>query len=281
MKRAALVGLAVDGQHLGGDAMAFVDRCHSTGRIAALGQGERPQSIGVGEARRRLHERELEDLNDVRLDEHAGGFAGGVLHNLDALGWLRVAGDSRRLERRGIGDGVYGRLVPVAPDTADVHGMVGRGGVEIGAGGPALLGEPQRSVEVERRAPHRHRHDPLAAGPDDSEPSDHALDVDDGAAASERGIEELESLTVQVGMPVHEPRHDRCTAEVDDARAAVPPRSRVDPAPERDDPLAPDGERRRRRTPRIKREDAAVDEERVGGYSVAHLFCGADLSRTL
>ena len=36
-----------------------------------------------------------------------------------------------------------------------------------------------------------------------------------------------------------------------------------------------------RRTPRIKREDAAVDEERVGGYSVAHLFCGADLSRTL
>ena len=160
-QRAALVGLPIDSEHFGGDAVPLVDGGDATGGIAPLRVHQRPQAVGLGEARRGLHQRELDHLDEIVLDEHAGGLPGGVPKDLDALGRDRVAGDAGAGQGQAVGHGTDRGSVPVAPDAADVHGMVGRGGVEVGARRPALLGQAARSVAIERRAPHGHRDDPL------------------------------------------------------------------------------------------------------------------------
>ena len=67
------VALPIDGQHLGRDPVALVHRGDPAGRVAALRGAERAQAVVGREARRRAHQGELEHLDEVVLDEHAGG----------------------------------------------------------------------------------------------------------------------------------------------------------------------------------------------------------------
>src|SRR4029434_647074 len=133
------------------------------------------------------HQRELHYLNGVPFDEEAGGLARGVPDDLDAGGHFRDAGDAGAPQRRGVGDRVHGRLVPVAPDATEVHRVVRRGGVQVGAGGPTALGETARRVAVERRRAERHRDDPLAGPTPSGETSDQRLQIADGVTGREGG----------------------------------------------------------------------------------------------
>ena len=78
-------GLPVDGQHLGRHAVPLVHRGHPAGRVRRCEARQRAQTLLRREARRRAHQSELEHLDEVVLDEHAGRLAGGVLHDLHAL----------------------------------------------------------------------------------------------------------------------------------------------------------------------------------------------------
>ena len=78
------VALPVGGQHLGRDPVALVDRGDPAGRVVALRDAERAQAVGGREARRLAHQGELEHLDQVVLDEEAGGLAGRVLRDLHA-----------------------------------------------------------------------------------------------------------------------------------------------------------------------------------------------------
>ena len=98
---AARVALAVGAEHLGGHAVSLVDRGDAAGGVAALRLAERPQAIGRREPRRRPHQRELEHLDQVVLDEEAGRLAGGVLDDLDAPRRRGRAGDAGRRQRHG------------------------------------------------------------------------------------------------------------------------------------------------------------------------------------
>src|SRR5438552_6324812 len=170
--------------------------------------------------------------------------------------------------RASAGDRMDGRPVPVAPDPTHIDGMLGGGGVEVGARRPALVGQAPRRVLVERRRADRHRHDPLALRRGRREAPHEALDLRDRAAARQRGIDALEALTVEVGVGVDEAGDDGGAAHVDDARAARPSASHLGPSA--DGHHAPAGHRQRLGdgSARVEREDAPALENPVGGYFI-------------
>src|SRR5262249_58172008 len=117
--------------------LPWVARRDTAPSIGELRLMERAQTISVGEARHLAQERELQHLDQVVLDEHAGGLAGSVPNDLHARGWHGVTRDARPRQGLAVGYRVDRRLVPVAPDAADVDGMIGRGGVEVDTRRPA------------------------------------------------------------------------------------------------------------------------------------------------
>ena len=265
---APLVARAIGGEHLGRDPVSLVHRGDPARGIAVLRFTQRAHAVVGREARRRAHQGELEDLDQVVLDEEAGGLTRRVLHDLHARRRRGVAGDPGQRERAAVGDGVDGRAVPVSPDAADVDGMVGRGRVEVRARRPAPLGQAVGHVLVERRGADRHRDDPLAGLPAGRLRADDPLDVGDGAAARERGIEELEPLAVEVGVRIHEAGDDGRSPQVDHPRgAAAPARDLRAPARRGDAPIG-DGERGDGGPPRIQGQDAAIDENEAVGYFI-------------
>jgi hypothetical protein len=267
-QRAALVGLAVHGEHLGGDPVALVDGRHAAGGVGALRGDERPQPVGAREAGRLVHQRELQHLDRIVLDEHAGRLAGVVLQDLDAGRRLGVARHAGVGQRPAVGDRVHRRPVPVSPDAADVDGVVGRGDVEILPRRPALLGETTRRVLVEGGRAHGHRDDPLALRSARGLAANEHLDVGDRAAARQRGIQRLETFAIEVGVGVDEPGDDRGATQIDDPRAPVAPALDVGGAADGRDASAGHGQRRRPGTAGVERQDPAVGQDQVGGYFI-------------
>ena len=254
--------------------MAFIDCRDTSSGVRELGLIERAQAISVGEAWRLAKERELQHLDQVVLDEHTGGLAGGVLDDLHARRWHGVTRDAGPRQRAAVGDRVDRRLVPVAPDAADVDRMIRRPDVEVDSRRPAVLREPARRVLVERRRSNGHGDHPVPLRSPGGVAANELLDVADRAAPSQRRVLRLQSLAIEVGVGVDQPGNDGGAAKIDDLGTAATPGLDVATIADGRNPPAGDGQRGCPRASLVEGEDRAVGEYPVGvspGALGAHL----------
>src|SRR5262249_20964928 len=145
---------------------------------------------------------------------------------------------------------------PVAPDAANVDGMIRGRGVQVRSSRPAALGQARERIQVEGRRAHGHGDDPLAPRPTCGQPPDHRLDVGDGSAAREGRVDELEPLAVEMSVRVDEARDDGGPAQIDDASPPAPETTDAGRAARRGDAPADDGQGRDDRPSRIEGEIA-------------------------
>ena len=175
----------VRAEHLLGDAVALHDAGRARRDVDPHRVAERPDALVVAEARRRSHQRELDERHVRLLDEDARRLPTRVLLDRHALPrWHGLTGDPRAPQRLAVGDrDERERMAPVAPDRADVDRVPRRDAVQLPARREAPLLEVRRDIEVEGRVAERHRHDPLARRRG-SHQSLHALEhvVDRGGA---------------------------------------------------------------------------------------------------
>ena len=187
---------------------------HARGRERMVGARrfrQRLHTVRVGEPSGLAEPDQLRDGRHLALDEYAGRIAVGVL--LDRQrgrrrdGIARYAGEPERL---GIGNGDQRkRAAPITPDRANENGVARRGGIELLARGPALLGKNIRHVEVIGRVADRHGDNPLARRLAARELRDAILDIADRTHASERGKDIAQALAIHVSMPVDDAGNDR------------------------------------------------------------------------
>jgi hypothetical protein len=143
--------------------------------------------------------------------------------------------------------------------------MIGRGGIELLPGRPALLRKNAGHVEIVGLVADRHGDDPLAARGCARELGDAALDVGDGAHASERGVDAFETLAIHVGMAIDEAGHDGAAGEVDHARRRGDMLGDRGVRADRENLVARDRYRRSDGEIAIDGDDLAVLEDEVGG----------------
>jgi hypothetical protein len=224
------------------------------------------QPIRRRERRRLAKPNQLGNRRHLALDEHAGGIAIGILlnsHGVDRR--YRVAGDAGAPERLGVGARHERKgAAPVTPDGANEDRIVRRRRVEFLPRRPALLGEDLGQVEIIGWIADRHGDDPFARLLGAGQFGDAVLDVADRANASERGKHVAQGLAVHMGVAVGDAGNDRFALEIKDARRRTAQSRHRGVRPDRQDPVAGNGDCLRHRGCGIDGDDLPVGENEIG-----------------